>query len=305
MSQATADMFTSPCLRLKGSMVPLTTLELLQFDPTRISRELEDKVRQAPKLFDKLPLVLSLEKFEGERDQVDFRLIKQLCMDLGTQLVGVRSDHPDDLKLADAAGLAVLQPSRQSKQTPAEHSSTETEPAHIEASPDARSPGSPSDTQTQQQGTAAQPAHSSHSDERPEHTNNRATAAASPKTEPAAGTANKDTTSISSQTKVVRTPVRSGQQIYVAGGDLILLAQVSAGAEVLADGNIHAYAPMRGRALAGVKGDTNAFFFCQSLEAELVSVAGQYKLSEDLQGEWWKQAVQINLQDEKLTIRAL
>src|SRR5690606_4859177 len=84
-------------------------------------------------------------------------------------------------------------------------------------------------------------------------------------------------------TKLIDHPVRSGQQIYAAGGDLIVTAPVSAGAELLADGNIHVYGPLRGRALAGVLGNTDARIFCRSLEAELVSIAGQYKISEDLQ----------------------
>ncbi len=81
--------------------------------------------------------------------------------------------------------------------------------------------------------------------------------------------------------KVVRQPVRSGQQIYAQGGDLIVLAAVNAGAEVIADGNIHVYAPLRGRALAGVQGDRNASIFTQSMEAELVAIAGNYQVFED------------------------
>ena len=107
------------------------------------------------------------------------------------------------------------------------------------------------------------------------------------------------------QNKIVTTPVRSGQQVFAPFGDLLVLAPVSAGAEILAAGNIHVYGPLRGRALAGVKGDTNARIFCQQLEAELVSIAGQYKISEDLQSENWKKAVQISLIDEKLLVSEL
>lgn len=82
-------------------------------------------------------------------------------------------------------------------------------------------------------------------------------------------------------TKVVSQPVRSGQQIYARGGDLIVLAAVNAGAEVIADGNIHIYAPLRGRALAGVQGDESASIFTQSMEAELVAIAGNYQVFED------------------------
>lgn len=105
--------------------------------------------------------------------------------------------------------------------------------------------------------------------------------------------------------KVITLPVRSGQQVYAPEGDLIILAPVSAGAEILAAGNIHVYGPLRGRALAGVQGDTNARVFCQSLEAELVSIAGHYKISEDLQESCWKQPAQVQLKDDVLVVMPL
>ena len=108
-----------------------------------------------------------------------------------------------------------------------------------------------------------------------------------------------------SSSKVITTPVRSGQQIYAAGGDLIILASVSAGAEVLADGSIHVYGPLRGRALAGVQGDENARIFCGSQEAELVSIAGQYLVDETLRTSGWKEAVQIQLESGTLKIHPL
>ena len=107
---------------------------------------------------------------------------------------------------------------------------------------------------------------------------------------------------IKSTSTLITQPVRSGQQIYARGGDLVITAAVSAGAEVLADGHIHIYGPLRGRALAGVNGDNNARIFCQSLEAELVSVAGQYCVSEDLRSSHWSEAVTIALQGEHLQI---
>lgn len=103
-----------------------------------------------------------------------------------------------------------------------------------------------------------------------------------------------------SNTRILTTPVRSGQQVYVQGGDLIVLSSVGAGAEVMADGNIHIYGPLRGRAMAGVSGDTGARIFCQSLEAELISIAGYFKACEDLQSEHWKKPVQAHLSGTRL-----
>ena len=105
--------------------------------------------------------------------------------------------------------------------------------------------------------------------------------------------------------KLVTQPVRSGQQIYAAEGDLVLLGAVSAGAEVLADGNIHIYSTLRGRALAGVKGDTQARIFCQQLAAELVSIAGQYRVIEQLDAALRGKAVQIYLSENRLIIEPL
>ena len=105
--------------------------------------------------------------------------------------------------------------------------------------------------------------------------------------------------------RVVTRPVRSGQQIYAEGADLIVLAQVSEGAEVLADGHIHIYGSLRGRALAGVKGDESARIFCQNMEAELVSVAGNFVLQDALPKELFKKPVQISLKGEKVVVEAL
>lgn len=129
--------------------------------------------------------------------------------------------------------------------------------------------------------------------------------APSKQTQPSEADAKPAATPMAVPGRIVNQPVRSGQQVYAPEGDLIILAPVSAGAELLAAGNIHVYGALRGRALAGVHGDTSARIFCQSLEAELVSIAGHYKISEDLQESFWKQSAQVQLRDDVLTIMAL
>jgi septum site-determining protein MinC len=104
------------------------------------------------------------------------------------------------------------------------------------------------------------------------------------------------------RTRLVTQPVRSGTQVYARGGDLIVTAAVSPGAEIVADGNIHVYGALRGRALAGASGDRDARIFCSRFEAELVSIAGRYLVSEQLPPEQHGLAVQIALIDEALTI---
>ena len=101
---------------------------------------------------------------------------------------------------------------------------------------------------------------------------------------------------------VINEPVRSGRQIYAPGGDLVVTAMVSAGAELLADGHIHVYGALRGRALAGLAGDANARIFCLSLEAEMVSIAGLYRVNEDIPPAIFKKPAQIYLKDGYLTL---
>jgi len=102
-------------------------------------------------------------------------------------------------------------------------------------------------------------------------------------------------------TLVIDKPLRSGQQVYARGGDVIVMAVVNFGAEVIADGNIHVYAPLRGKAIAGARGNTEARIFTTCMEAQLVAIAGIYRTSEvALPANLAGKAVQIHLDDKKL-----
>ena len=107
-------------------------------------------------------------------------------------------------------------------------------------------------------------------------------------------------------TLVIDTPVRAGQRVYARGGDLVLMAVVNPGAEVIADGSIHAYAPLRGRALAGASGNATARIFSVAMEAELVSIAGVYRTFD----EGWPKSLagkpaQVQLKGDKLDVAAI
>jgi septum site-determining protein MinC len=108
-----------------------------------------------------------------------------------------------------------------------------------------------------------------------------------------------------SGTLIVTDPVRSGQRIFAENGDLVVIGSVGSGAEIMARGNIHVYGRMRGRALAGAKGDATARIFCQSLEAELIAIAGIYRTSDDIEASVRKQRIQVFLKDDALSIEAL
>jgi septum site-determining protein MinC len=100
-------------------------------------------------------------------------------------------------------------------------------------------------------------------------------------------------------------PLRAGQIVYAEGRDAIAMGAVNAGAELIADGNVHVYAPLRGRALAGARGNDQARIFCQRLEAELVSIAGVYVSSDELPEDKRGKPVQIFLRDGALVISEL
>ena len=127
---------------------------------------------------------------------------------------------------------------------------------------------------------------------------------AAPIPEPVAPTAPPAT--ITANTMVVDTPVRAGQRVYARGADLVIMAVVNPGAEVIADGSIHVYAPLRGRALAGASGNSDARIFSLSMEAELVSIAGVYRTFD----EGWSPTLagkpaQIRLNNDRLDITAI
>lgn len=106
-------------------------------------------------------------------------------------------------------------------------------------------------------------------------------------------------------TRIVKQNIRSGQQIYVKDGDLIVIGAVGNGAEVIADGSIHIYGALRGKAMAGAAGDKQAVILAHSMDPELVSIAGQYWLSENFQREHTATSGCIRLLEESLIFESL
>ncbi len=116
----------------------------------------------------------------------------------------------------------------------------------------------------------------------------------------------REVTTGSTAAMVIDKPLRSGQHVYAKGRDLIVLAMVNPGAEIMADGHIHVYAPLRGKAIAGARGDEQARIFTSCLEAELISIAGTYRTSDTpLPVEVAGKRAQISLQGDKLVMQAL
>ena len=125
-----------------------------------------------------------------------------------------------------------------------------------------------------------------------------ATSTAAPETPPAAE-------ALPPKNLMVTTPVRSGQTVFADRGDLVVVGPVGSGAELVAAGNIHVYGQLRGRAMAGVNGDETARIFCQSLDAELLAIAGLYRTSETLGPDIRRKGVQAFLEGERLCVEPL
>jgi septum site-determining protein MinC len=246
----TSDKNANTVFQLKGSLFTLTVLHLLKFDLTALQEQLTQAIKQAPKFFQNMPIVIDLQKLAAGAAQLDFSSLVNCLRAQGLSPLGVRGGNPAQQQAALEANLAVFP-------------TTKTEP--LELAPQITKAEKISATPTPAQ-TKAPVVHT---------------------------------------TKIITQPVRSGQQIYARNTDLVVLASVSAGAELIADGNIHVYGPLRGRALAGVAGNEEAQIFCQSLEAELVAIAGHYWVNEDIQSKPVKENVHIYLENDRLQISEL
>jgi septum site-determining protein MinC len=262
-----------PCMQLKGSLVPMTVLELNYFEIEQFISDIRAKTSQAPDFFDNLPVVIGLEKFE-DNGTLPFKQLIEACLEQSIRVVAVRGGSELLQSAAKQAGLGIL-PKQKERGNSDSHNFVDSAAAPIAETP----------------ATAARTDEGASAEEQPEVAQEEVIKKVVQKERQVS--------------KVVHQPIRSGQQVYAQDGDLIVLSSVSAGAEILADGNIHVYGTLRGRALAGVKGDTTARIFCQSLAAELVSIAGQYKISEDIDRSALGKAAQVYLDKDALRFKEL
>jgi len=296
-SASDSSSFDPRAFALKGGLFPLTLLEILQYDLEVLRRELEQKAKQAPDFFRQAPVILSVDGIE-DQSQLDLLALQQLCQDAGLIIVALREAGSPLNARARELGLAVLPRSRAR--------TVGHQPSDIElggAPAKAESGGAAAD------GSSARSSGRGGAKSRAKVVTAKAAAAPAAQEDLPSGPV-PDIPVLTEQlaeqpNKLITTPIRSGQQVYAPGGDLIVAAPVSAGAELLADGNIHVYGALRGRALAGVKGNEQARIFCQSMEAELVSISGNFKLEETLSSEYRGKPVMIYLEDKVLKVKPL
>ncbi len=251
---------TPPLIEFKGTTLPIVTVSLRSLQLGELGEAASALFGDDP-FFDGDAAVLDLSQ-AGAVSSAKWQLLKELFRTHGLNVIGVRGGSEELRQSARAAGLpgyAAFDRSARALPPADEERSAPPAAPAVEAAP----PPTP------------------------------ATAKSEPNSKPAAGASGK------SATLFLTRPLRSGQQIYARGGDLIVLAAVNSGAEVIADGHIHIYAPLHGRALAGASGDTEARIFSTRFDAQLVSIAGLYRTFDsgvpaDLAGK----AVQVRLAEK-------
>ena len=253
---------------LKIGQVGIANLRIHTLDVEKIAAEMRDRVRSAPKLFQRAAIILD---FGGLSDCPDAATVKALIRGLqeaDVLPVGIAYGTSAIDALSRDVGLPLLAKFRASYEY--------TSAGGAQASAGA------ADLASQPVAAAAAPAK-----------------AASVKTAAAAAAQNAEP----GMMQVL--PVRSGQQVYAQNRDLTVCATVGAGAEVIADGSIHIYGALRGRALAGASGLASARIFCRDFNAELVAIAGTYKVLEEVPKNLIGKSVQIWLEDDRLRIEEL
>ena len=273
-----------PAFDLKSTAWTLTALRLQTADLALLVAALDARFGDSPGLFDNDPVVIDLAPLREADEAVHLAGLLPHLRRHGLVPIAAQGGSAAQMATARAAGLAEAPdaaPKAALTAAPMAPAPAVTAPA----APPITAPAEPAGFVVQ--ATAAAPEAAQDVVREAETPPSVASAAAVP-------------------TMVVDKPLRSGQRLYARGGDLVVLAAVSFGAEVIADGNIHVYGPLRGRAIAGARGNADARIFSTCLEPQLVSIAGIYRTSEtplpaNVQG----QPGQVRLDGEKILVEPL
>ncbi|HTA63874.1 MAG TPA: septum site-determining protein MinC [Xanthomonadaceae bacterium] len=252
---------------LKIGQVGIANLRIRTLDVDKLVAEMRERVQRAPKLFERAAVVVDFGSLSRCPDAATARALVHGLQQAGVLPVALAFGTTEIEKLARELCLPLLAKFRAQYERAGETPVPTPAPAPVER--------------------VVEPAPVA-----------REAAAAPPPPEPI-------TAAPSGPGMVHTTPVRSGQQVYAQQRDLTICAAVGAGAEVIADGSVHIYGPLRGRALAGALGNTNARIFCREFHAELVAVAGNYKVLDEIPANLLGKAVQVWLQNDKLHIEEL
>jgi septum site-determining protein MinC len=251
---------------LKGTMAPLTVLRLRALDVALIERQLRVKIAQMPQLFVDAPVLLDLGALGDDAAKLPFGELVSVLKQC--KLVPVAASNvPEELRArVIEGGLGVLQPQTAPPRDGPRGESPD-DGVSLAASPVAPSSPTPSVSAAAPELLARPTSHGG--------------------------------------PMVVNQPVRSGQVVYAQNNDLVVLAPVNPGAQVIADGHVHVYAPLRGRAVAGAQGLLGARIFCQKLEAELVAISGAYVMADEIPAERRGKPAQVFLDGGECRIAPL
>lgn len=322
MSTLLSNASKQPTFQLKGTMLAITVFELTHFNIERLTQELEKKVKEAPEFFGTIPMVLGIDKLEIPLTRAELKGIMNIFQEFNIQLMAIRTDNEKIIAIAHKQGIVVLPPTG-AREKLIEIAVNRPEPIQVtEEMP------SPTDTETptqvleetQQQllideinppllEAQETPNNDIVSEQAVSVTDDNTIENTLDTKEQAAEAPEKNKPTIKHQTTqalVISTPVRSGQQITAFDTDLIVTSNISTAAELMADGNIHIYGNMRGRAMAGFRGNSSARVFCAKLTAQLISIAGQMITEEELRHHpLWGKPAQLSLVDNQLVISPL
>ncbi|MBS0194841.1 MAG: septum site-determining protein MinC [Proteobacteria bacterium] len=258
---------------LKIGQVGIANLRIRTLDVERLVAEMRERVQRAPKLFERAAVVVDFGSLSRCPDAATARALVQGLKDAGVLPVALAFGTSEIEKLSREIGMPLLAKFRaQYERAPDTAAPTQSAPpqAVVEREPEPPPRAEPAPVAAAEPVAPAPPAH----------------APVLPG-------------------QLLTDPVRSGQRIYAQQRDLTVCAAVGAGAEVIADGSVHVYGPLRGRALAGATGNIHARIFCREFHAELVAVAGNYKVMDEIPSHLHGKAVQVWLQNDKLHIEEL
>ena len=264
-------MTSNQGVELKGGMYTFMSLRLHTTDTDIIDQQLANKVQQAPAFFKNTPVVIDFTVLEQlSEGELDASILLE-CVKRHNLLPIVASLSDKSSPLAQSIAIPLIEASTRNSAVP---------PDRENKAKDAPENARKNTTESLQNSAKA--------DDELEKI-----------------AVSREVEYVVKAPLFIDKPVRSGQQIYARDTDLIIMGTVSPGAEVIADNNIHIYGPLRGRALCGVSGNESTRIFCSSLEAELVSVAGSFRMLETIPEELRGKPAQIWLDQDRLNIEPL
>ena len=271
-----------PAFKLKIANLSLFVLYVNTTDMAQLKNQLDTRVNKTHNFFSNTPVALDLSAIANSNISPDFADLMSFMLDHGMHATGVIGGSTEQREAAVQSGLGLF-PDTIVKPTVKTAPIPTTAPS---ITPNAEKNNAP---ELPEFGLTIETNNSNVLDSDTQHQN--PVSQVPPTFRP---------------TMIINKPVRTGQRIYAEGSNLVVLGVVNAGAELIADGDIHIYAPLRGRAIAGAQGNENARIFVHSLEAELISIAGCFKvfengIPENLRGK----PVQVHLDCSDLIIQPL